>query len=523
VRLTGASMDVQVKRLLDSLSLTGRPAPADIPAFLLQLPDVGAFAITVGDVDPDWADPPSQAAILGPGHSPNTSERRLGSARGAGRAGASRWSAAEWQRAGNAGVGVLLPRPGLLPDPQSHRAKTSTWISGTTRPSTSTCFSTQGTSNRFGTPIRPSKRLLGLHRSVRPIRIAVTRLLVAGALAPMSGRDSHPPRIADDVLACGDAIDEFCLGWADPEKRVWLAGIIGDWPAAHEAAAGQHEIQRITGPRAEECRAIRWERLLQESGNGVSDALYGLANWAGQMTRSKRRSAVHRAVLSRQPSNSPSSKTTRNWCPHIYSMFKRMKPTGQLPEPHIWMTSLKFLLRHGYQKDEMIACLVKTGGTEIGESVMLALEHAPQHALPLIRRGLLADIPCNRTTVAAVLAVIAKPWCMRELLRALEVSDDQEKTADARAAILETGDQEAEKVVLAWEEKNPHEDELGNYLEINGRKLGPFYSMAEHMLKRRASWVRYEMDKLHDRVMTFKNIVPPEPSKSKSRWKFWSG
>jgi hypothetical protein len=121
---------------------------------------------------------------------------------------------------------------------------------------------------------------------------------------------------------------------------------------------------------------------------------------------------------------------------------------------------------------------------------MLALGHAPEHALPLIHKGLLADIPINRTTVAAILAVIGKPWSMRELLRALEESDDQEKTADARAALLETGDAEAEKAVLAWEEKNPHENEVGSFREIGGRTLGPFFSMGEHALKNRASYIR---------------------------------
>jgi hypothetical protein len=95
---------------------------------------------------------------------------------------------------------------------------------------------------------------------------------------------------------------------------------------------------------------------------------------------------------------------------------------------------------------------------EVGEAVLLALEHAPELALPLIRKGLLSDIPMNRSQIAAILTLIAKPWSRRELLGALQASDDQEKTADARAALLESGDEEAEKAVLAWEERNPHEN-----------------------------------------------------------------
>jgi hypothetical protein len=153
--------------------------------------------------------------------------------------------------------------------------------------------------------------------------------------------------------------------------------------------------------------------------------------------------------------------------------------------------------------------------------VLLALEHAPELALPLIRKGLLADIPINRIEVAAILALINKPWSRRELLGALSASDDQEKTADARAALVETGDEEAQKAVLAWEERNPHENEAGSYLEIDGRRLGPFYTFGELALKHRAARIRYEMDKLHDRVMKLRDVVPPEPQESRPWWRIW--
>jgi hypothetical protein len=80
--------------------------------------------------------------------------------------------------------------------------------------------------------------------------------------------------------------------------------------------------------------------------------------------------------------------------------------------------------------------------------------------------------------------------------------------------LLEFGDAQAQKVVLAWEERNPHENEIGSYLEIGGRRLGPFYTLGELWLKDRTSWISYEMDKLHDRVMKVKDIVPPEPPES---------
>jgi hypothetical protein len=369
-------------------------------------------------------------------------------------------------------------------------------------------------------PDPPEQRLLELHRSIRPIRIAVTDLLTAGAMTPMPG-SRGPLRISEEVMAHSDTIEQFCLAWDDRAKRVWLASMIGDWLAAHEAAAGQPETQRITGPRAEKCRAIRLERLLEESGD--ADALFGLAELGAAddqleaAFRSPPSGTVSAALEIVEGQNDP------KWCPHIYTMFRQTKPDGDPPAPHIWMASLKFLLRHGYRKTEVLASLSKTGEREVGKGLLVALEHASEHALPLIRRGLLGDIPCERMTVAAVLALIAKPWSMRELLRALEASDDLEKTTAARAALLETGDPDAEKAVLAWEERNPHEEEPGHYLEIDGRKLGPVYSMDEHMLKTEASFVRYEINQLYDRVMKIKNVVPREPLRPKPWWKFWGG
>ena len=372
-------------------------------------------------------------------------------------------------------------------------------------------------------PEPPERRLRELHRSLRPVRLAVDRLLAAGALTPLPGRDSHPPRISEEVLASEDVIDAFCRAWADPKRRLWLAGLVGDWLSAHDAAAGNPDVERITGPRAEACRQLRRNHLLTQSGYEAADALHGLAELGAADE------AVETAFRG-PPSGTISAaleivgqQDDPRWCPHVHALFTRLDPAGQLPSPHLWITSLKFLLRHGYRTEEMVAALPRAAGTALGEAVLLSLEYAPEHALPLIRRGLLADIPVNRTEVAAILALIARPWSMRELLGALQASDDQAKTADARAALLETGDPDAERAVLAWEEQNPHENEAGSYLEIGGRRLGPFYSMGEHMLKDRGSWIRYEMDKLHDRVMKVRDVVPPEPPGPRPWWKLWGG
>ena len=48
-----------------------------------------------------------------------------------------------------------------------------------------------------------------------------------------------------------------------------------------------------------------------------------------------------------------------------------------------------------------------------------------------------------------------------------------------------------------------------------------FYNFGEISLKNRASWMRYEMDKLRDRVLKVKDVTPPEPPRPRPWWQFW--
>jgi hypothetical protein len=374
-------------------------------------------------------------------------------------------------------------------------------------------------------PEPPEQRLRELHRSTRPVRIAVDDLIAIGALTPLPGHDSHPPRVSDAVLDHADGIEAFRLAWANPSNRLWLGALCGDWLAAHEAAGGRPDLTAITALRADWCREIRRQRLEKDLGEQykAADALHALADLGASDL-----DQCLIGALSGPPTGAISAaldiigqQDDPRWCPHLYTLFRRTDPAKQDPGPNIWMTSVRLLLRHSYHTSDVIAALPKAAGTAIGEAVLLALEQAPELALPLIRKGLLADIPINRTEVAAILAVINKPWSRRELLGALSASDDQEKTADARAALVETGDEEARKAVLAWEERNPHENEAGSYLEISGRRHGPFYTFGELALKNRGARIRYEMDKLHERVMKLRDVAPPEPEESRPWWRLW--
>lgn len=372
-------------------------------------------------------------------------------------------------------------------------------------------------------PEPPEQRLRDLHPAVRPISIAVAELLKAGALVPFPGNDSHPYRIEEEVLACSDAVDTICSAWADQDRRTWMAAQIGDWLGAREAAKGCTELEAITEARAESCREMRRRQLRCEIGRGDRDALYALTDLGSpdvdhlleESLRGPHSGLVSAAleIIGKQ--------ADPRWCPQVYAIFSGLDPEGPLPQAHLWFSSLTFLLKHGYRTAELLAALPRAGGIVVGEASLLALEHAPEHALPLIRRGLLSDVPMNRSQVAAILALIGKPWSRSELLRALEASNDQEKTADARAALLEFGDEGERNAVLAWEQRNPHENEAGTYLEVGGRTFGPLYSVGEISLMNRTAWIRHEMETMHDRAMKVRWVVPPEPPAGRPWWRIW--
>jgi hypothetical protein len=377
-------------------------------------------------------------------------------------------------------------------------------------------------------PEPPERRLLELHGSPEALRLAFDDLRAAGLLEAPPGRDSHPLRLSAGTLAHAASVAAFCAAWPDPGRRLWLAALVGDWPAAHQAALSGADpaLVALTAGRAGQCRSLWEQRLLDAFRDEKQDwaALLGLHDLdAGSLA------AVLEQALAGPPSGLTSAaldvigrRDDPAWCPRVHALFRRVHPGGPIPGPHLWMTSLKFLLRHGHQVGEVLRALPRAAGCEMGEACLLALEHAPEQVLPLVRRALLSDVPANRAAVAAILALVDKPWSRRELLAALEASDDQERTADARAALLECRDEEAHRAVRAWEERNPHEPEAGTFLEVDGRQLGPFVSMGELMLQNRAGWIRYQMEKLHDRVMRLRDRVPPEPAgPRKPWWKPW--
>lgn len=295
-----------------------------------------------------------------------------------------------------------------------------------------------------------------------------------------------------------------CLDSLD--KRWDLAARIGDWPLAlaklPDDADG--ELRRLIVARSEAVVADRVAEMkaIFEAGEETRLALLGLSD----------ANASDLAAMIRQALRGPISGTTSSalslinkqsmpncWCEDVYTLFRRLDPHAQLPEPYLWCESISFLLRHGYRAEEIAAALPSVGRQMVGEAALLSMEHAPQHAVGLLRRALRSSIPANRMTAAASLALIDQPWSRQELWAVLRESDEQELTSECRAAMAESRDPLIRQAVLDWEERNPHEREIGKWITMN-----------EMHLRHTPAWLLYEMDKLRERVLMVSAFEPPQ-------------
>jgi hypothetical protein len=70
------------------------------------------------------------------------------------------------------------------------------------------------------------------------------------------------------------------------------------------------------------------------------------------------------AVLQGQPSGTMSAALgviertdDPDWCPAVHALFRWLDPGAPSPQSYLWITSLKFLLRHGHQREELLAAL----------------------------------------------------------------------------------------------------------------------------------------------------------------------
>lgn len=343
------------------------------------------------------------------------------------------------------------------------------------------------------------QRVIELHPSLETVALAFQNLIENGLL------EKHPE---SSVVRLGFDSDEFLrllerFEEASDSLHQKLAAAFGDWGTLIKGEVSRRDVSEAFA----RTRLDREQALIQqfERNDQQRYALRSLFEM-----ESPRRYEILRQAFSLPPSGTVSAAldilfemNDGSWCDEIWNLLGRTDPDGDLPQPHIWHTCLEYLTLHSSDREGVRLNLLKTSRHEIGEAAILALQHFPEEALGLFRKALYSKVPDNRIIAASALALIDQPWSHEELLAVLRNSDDQEMTAECRAALREIPRPKLHQVVDEWESQNPHATETGELI-----------SMEEYALQRTQDYIRIEMEFLHDRVLPMRTIAPPEPPNS---------
>ncbi|MCA9091164.1 MAG: hypothetical protein KDA90_21305 [Planctomycetaceae bacterium] len=340
------------------------------------------------------------------------------------------------------------------------------------------------------------QRLIALHPTLETIKLAFDELLVAGVL------EKHPEskvvKPLDELQALGEDINQLNLLLKSPDRRGSVAQLLGDWMLASHSDPSHAELAE----QAARCRKRRSRLLEQLFDSGKSERLALMA----LCDLSPERSVLLERALSKPPSGTTSaalsvvfSRPQEDWTSLVYDLLCRTDPSGEIPHPYTWTRCAEYLLQRHSHFEQIRNKIYLVGRRCLGDAAVLALEYFPGLAVDLFRRALRSDVPCDRNTAAAALAIVDQPWSHLMLLQVLEESTDQEATAECRAALLAMSHRELHAVVDQWERDHPHEP-----------KTGPFISMSEMSLQTRETWMQQEMETLHERVIRLRPVVPPD-------------
>lgn len=335
------------------------------------------------------------------------------------------------------------------------------------------------------------RRLIDLYPTIETIQLGIGQLRDEGLL--QAHLESKVFKPLNDLQELADDVETINHAMLEDSKREPVATFLGDWLLSPESRAhptavrGLQERGRFLESKFTESKT---ERLaLLALCDQVPDATEYLTQALGGPA-SGTTSAASDIVAGRPD---------EDWTEPVFGLMCRTDPSGDLPQPHTWTKCAEYLLNRGAHIDEIRAQFTIVGRRSVGDAAILGLEYFPDLALGLFRRALRSDVPRDRITAAAALAILDKPWAHGLLMEILEDTSDQEPTAEARVALMAMPHTNLHDAVLEWEEFNPHEPEPG-----------PFITFREMSLRDRDLRIQHEMEQLHERVIRLRAIVPGE-------------
>lgn len=339
------------------------------------------------------------------------------------------------------------------------------------------------------------QRIITLHPTLETALIARDELLELGLL------EWHPEskvvRLMPDCRDWADQIEALGKMTGRPEQVAAVGMALGDWLLVQNHS----QPNDLINSRAQKCIAARVQRLttMLSTSAAPADFLRAIADLDISQSRS-----ILESVFHGEPSGTTlsaaleivHSRPDEDWTDEVFQSFSRINPNGVIPEPHILLTCAEYLLSRQRHVPEVGRKLAAMTHRELGDAAILALEHLPDLARELFRRALRSWVPNDRMTAAAALAILDRPWSREELQNVLRESNDQQATAECRAALRALPHPELHRFVEDWESRHPHEPETGEFI-----------TMEESLLSTRDGFLQYQMQMLHDRVLPLRGRV----------------
>ncbi|MCY1020254.1 DUF6896 domain-containing protein [Pyxidicoccus sp. MSG2] len=143
--------------------------------------------------------------------------------------------------------------------------------------------------------------------------------------------------------------------------------------------------------------------------------------------------------------------------------LQRLSPSEHHPYP--MYAAATYLLARNLERERVLAAMLAfarvdpvkgyRGNPYIGDFALLALEHAHEHALELVRLALRSSVPAARQLVTAVLFVLDRPWCHHELAAALHEAEREPGALMMAVALSRSRSDLAHAIAARWQREHP--------------------------------------------------------------------
>lgn len=326
-------------------------------------------------------------------------------------------------------------------------------------------------------------RLRDLHPRFDTVWLAIEELELAGIIRGVDDYGNPMPedlepdahRLTGRAVKQARLVRGFRRKWAEPSGRLWMAAVIGDWILVHRLAAEQNdqELADYAAGRVEQCRDARLAMVRDRMRRGIDATadLYVLEELGAPEFPQLIEERLHGDDQTAQATwRFINTLDDARWAPHVYGLLQRFVSRSSRPPWPIVPDMAEYLCRHRHRIEETLR-LAARDPEALDTVVRLALKHAPDMALPVLRRALrhrvkrgkpspvswhvdgVSDVALN---MAILLAAIDAPWTRRELYEVLDEAKRDglswEKALPCVAALAESRDPEARQTASAWKD-----------------------------------------------------------------------